>query len=135
MKPEVLGWASSLILIATLLKQLYKQWTEETSRGVSKWLYIGQMGANAGFLAYSWLLGNAVFAVTNGILLLSSVLGLGITLRHRRRAARQDRQPGSAEPGARAGGEPLRGQSIRHSLSSKSLSQAMSSRTSFSKDS
>ena len=46
---EVIGWASSLILVLTIAKQVYKQWQDETSEGVSKWLFIGQLAASLGF--------------------------------------------------------------------------------------
>lgn len=32
---EVIGWASSLILILTIGKQVYKQWQDGSSEGVS----------------------------------------------------------------------------------------------------
>jgi MtN3 and saliva related transmembrane protein len=82
---EIIGWASSLILVLTIAKQVYKQWHEESSEGVSKWLFIGQMAASLGFTVYSWLVGNMVFVVTNSLMLLNALLGFGIVLRHRRR--------------------------------------------------
>ena len=82
---EILGWASSLILLATLVKQVHKQWRDGTSVGVSKWLFIGQMSASLGFTIYSWLVNNWVFVVTNSVMLLSGLVGLGIVLHHRKR--------------------------------------------------
>ena len=46
---EMIGWASSLILLATLIKQVYKQWSDGTSEGISKWLFVGQLAASVGF--------------------------------------------------------------------------------------
>lgn len=86
---EIIGWASSLILVLTIAKQVYKQWHEESSEGVSKWLFIGQMAASLGFTVYSWLVGNMVFVVTNSLMLLNALLGFGIVLRHRRRKQQQ----------------------------------------------
>jgi uncharacterized protein with PQ loop repeat len=86
---EIIGWASSLILVLTIAKQVYKQWHEESSEGVSKWLFIGQMAASLGFTVYSWLVGNMVFVVTNSLMLLNALLGFGIVLRHRRRKRQQ----------------------------------------------
>ena len=83
---EPLGWLSSVILIATVGRQIYKQVRDGTSRGVSKWLYIGQFSAEIGFIAYSLLLKNWVFVVTNTALLLENIVGLGVVLYHRRRA-------------------------------------------------
>ena len=76
MKPiDWIGWFSSAILLATLLRQIYTQWRERTVRGVSRWLFIGQLAASTGFLIYSFLLGNWVFVVTNAALLATAVLG------------------------------------------------------------
>lgn len=88
---DAIGWLSSLILLMTLSAQVYKQWKEETSKGVSKWLYIGQITADVGFLIYSWLLGSWVFVVTNILLIVSCFTGLAIVYRHRRRAQRASR--------------------------------------------
>ena len=88
---EVIGWASSLILLLTIGKQVYKQWQEGSSEGVSKWLFIGQMAASAGFTIYSWLVRNWVFVVTNSLMLVNALVGYGIMLRHRKREHRQGR--------------------------------------------
>lgn len=85
---EMIGWSSSVILVLTIGKQIYKQWQEESSKGVSKWLFIGQIAASVGFTTYSWLVGNWVFVVTNSLLLVSALIGLGIVLHHRQRAFR-----------------------------------------------
>ena len=81
---EVIGWASSLILLATLIKQVYKQWKDATSEGISKWLFIGQLAASIGFTVYSYLVGNWVFAVTNGLLTINNIIGIGLYLHFRR---------------------------------------------------
>ena len=83
---EAVGWVSSLILVLTIAKQVYKQWQEGSSEGVSKWLFVGQMAASLGFTIYSWLVSNWVFVVTNAVMLVNGLLGLLIVLRHRRRA-------------------------------------------------
>jgi MtN3 and saliva related transmembrane protein len=82
---EAIGWASSFILVLTIARQVYKQWHEGSSEGVSKWLFVGQMAASLGFTVYSWLVNNWVFVVTNSLMLLNGLLGLLIVLRHRRR--------------------------------------------------
>jgi MtN3 and saliva related transmembrane protein len=84
---EMIGWASSMILVLTIGKQIYKQWREESSEGVSKWLFIGQVAASIGFTIYSWLVKNWVFVVTNSLMLLNAFVGMGILLRHRRRSS------------------------------------------------
>ncbi|HEX8706771.1 MAG TPA: SemiSWEET family transporter [Pyrinomonadaceae bacterium] len=85
---ELVGWVSSLILVLTIAKQVYKQWQEGSSEGVSKWLFIGQLAASLGFTIYSWLVGNWVFVVTNSLMLVNGLLGLGIVLHHRKRERR-----------------------------------------------
>ncbi len=82
---EIIGWVSSFILVLTIAKQVYKQWQEQTSEGVSKWLFIGQISASLGFTIYSWLVRNWVFVVTNAVMLLNGLAGLFITIIHRRR--------------------------------------------------
>jgi MtN3 and saliva related transmembrane protein len=83
---EAVGWVSSLILVLTIAKQVYKQWQEGSSEGVSKWLFVGQMAASLGFTIYSWLVSNWVFVVTNAVMLVNGLVGLLIVLHHRRRA-------------------------------------------------
>lgn len=85
---EAIGWASSFILVLTIGKQVWKQWQEGSSEGVSKWLFLGQIAASVGFTVYSWLVKNWVFVVTNALMLLNGLAGYAITLRHRRREAR-----------------------------------------------
>ena len=85
---EAVGWVSSLILVLTIAKQVYKQWQEGSSEGVSKWLFVGQMAASLGFTVYSWLVSNWVFVVTNAVMLVNGLLGLLIVLHHRRRERR-----------------------------------------------
>ncbi|CAN5144149.1 hypothetical protein BH18ACI2_BH18ACI2_03990 [soil metagenome] len=43
--PEAIGWASSVILVLTISKQIYKQWKEGSSENISKWLFVGQLAA------------------------------------------------------------------------------------------
>ena len=93
---EIIGWGSSFILLLTIGKQIYKQWSEKTSRGVYKWLYIGEILANAGFIVYSGMLHNYVFLVTNALLLVSSLVGLGIVLHHRRIESQSGQQDASS---------------------------------------
>jgi uncharacterized protein with PQ loop repeat len=82
---EVLGWLSSAILVATLFAQVRKQWRDHTSKGVSRWLFIGQLAASTGFLVYSVLIENWVFTVTNSLTAVAAVLGLWILHVHRKR--------------------------------------------------
>lgn len=82
---EIIGWASSVILLMTLIKQVYKQWKERTGEGVSKWLFIGQLFASVGFTVYSYLVGNWVFTVTNAILTVNNIIGLWLSFYFRKR--------------------------------------------------
>lgn len=82
---EIIGWASSVILVATIAKQIHKQWHDRTAAGVSVWLFVGQLAASVGFTIYSLLVRNWVFAVTNGVMVLSGLLGYAITVRQKRR--------------------------------------------------
>lgn len=82
---ELIGWVSSFILVLTIGKQVWKQWQEGSSKGVSKWLFVGQIAASVGFTVYSWLVKNWVFVATNALMLVNGLVGYAITLRHRRR--------------------------------------------------
>ena len=82
---QVIGFISSFILLLTIGKQVYKQWKEGTSEGVSKWLFIGQTAASVGFLTYSLMIKDWVFIVTNSVMVLNSLAGLAILFHHRRR--------------------------------------------------
>ncbi len=72
---EWLGWSASTVLFATLARQVYVQWREKSTEGVSSWLFVGQMTASVGFAVYSWLIGNWVFVATNLVLILTAVIG------------------------------------------------------------
>jgi len=52
---DAIGWASSVVLVLTIGKQVWKQWQAGSSEGVSRWLFLGQIAASVGFTAYSWL--------------------------------------------------------------------------------
>jgi MtN3 and saliva related transmembrane protein len=82
---DVLGWVSSAILLTTLLSQIYKQWKLGTSKGVSKWLFIGQLATSVGFTIYSIAKGDTVFIVTNSLLTVSAVIGIYIYFHFRNR--------------------------------------------------
>lgn len=79
---EIIGWASSGILLVTLIVQIHKQWKLESHKGVSQWLFIGQLAASTGFTAYSIGTGNIVFTVTNSFLVLSTLVGIYIYYSH-----------------------------------------------------
>ena len=75
MNADALGWGASAILIATLARQIHTQSRDENAKGVSSWLFIGQIASSIGFIAYSWLLDNWVFILTNTAILLTAVVG------------------------------------------------------------
>ncbi len=81
---DVLGWVSSLILLATIIQQIHKQWQERSGKGVSRWLFVGQTVASLGFTAYSALVNNWVFTVTNAALLVSAIVGWVMTAHFKR---------------------------------------------------
>jgi len=85
---DAIGWISSVVLVTTISKQVWKQWAEGASEGISKWLFIGQMAASIGFTIYSALVKNWVFVASNAFMLANGVLGYLILIRNRRRKAR-----------------------------------------------
>ena len=78
-----IGWIASAVLLATISWQVFKQWHERTSKGVSVWLFLGQMAANALFVVYAAFTGDVVFIVANALLLVTSAVGLTIKWRQR----------------------------------------------------
>src|SRR5436305_7995364 len=85
---QAIGWASSLILVLTIGKQVVKQWRERTTEGVSRWLFIGQCAASTGFVIYSVLRRDWVFVSTNALMLASGLAGYVVLRWNRRRARR-----------------------------------------------
>jgi len=75
MNPDIIGWTASIILLATLIRQIVKQARGGNDAGVSKWLFIGQSAASVGFIVYSVLLDNRVFIVTNTCILATAIAG------------------------------------------------------------
>lgn len=101
MRSEAIGWFSSFVLVLTIGNQVYKQWKSGTSKGVSKWLFVGQITASTGFTIYSVMVDNWVFVVTNALLLVSALLGMAIVMKHRRaerRCAQRAEVPAGASP-------------------------------------
>jgi MtN3 and saliva related transmembrane protein len=82
---EWLGWSSSVILLATLIRQVYTQWKSRDIAGVSRWLFIGQVTASVGYTIYSVMLHNWVFASSNIAILATAIAGETIYLRKKRR--------------------------------------------------
>ncbi len=80
---EAIGWFSSVVLLATLVKQVYKQWKSRTSEGISSWLFVGQLFASIGFTVYSYLTGSWVFMFTNAMLTVNNVIGIVLYFRYR----------------------------------------------------
>jgi uncharacterized protein with PQ loop repeat len=89
MYSDLVGWLAAAILLATLANQVYRQWRDRSVRGVSPWLFVGQVAASIGFVAYSWMKSDWVFLVTNGLILLTAIAGEAIFMRNRRGAGRK----------------------------------------------
>ena len=82
---EAVGWGSSAVLVATIARQVVKQWRAGTSEGVSVWLFAGQLAASAGFTLYSVLVRDWVFVVTNSLMIVNALAGYAITMVQKRR--------------------------------------------------
>jgi uncharacterized protein with PQ loop repeat len=81
---DLLGWAATVVLIATLVRQIYTQHKAGSTEGVSTWLFIGQITASLLFILYSAVLGSTVFVVTNSLILLTAVVGQVLAMRRRK---------------------------------------------------
>jgi uncharacterized protein with PQ loop repeat len=79
-----IGWASSVILLITLIRQVWTQWRSHTDAGVSGWLFAGQVTASLGFTVYSLLLGNWIYTVSNIAILCTALVGQCIYLHNKK---------------------------------------------------
>jgi MtN3 and saliva related transmembrane protein len=84
---DIIGWAAAAILLATLSRQVYTQWRERSSRGVSSWLFIGQLVSSTGFIVYSALLHSWVFVATNVLILIVAAVGQWVNTGKPKRSA------------------------------------------------
>jgi MtN3 and saliva related transmembrane protein len=84
MKPDLVGWIATAILVATVGRQTWMQWQSGKTAGVSKWLFVGQIAASTGFVIYSVMLDNWVFVVSNSFLLVIAIVGEALYLHNRR---------------------------------------------------
>lgn len=91
---DLIGWAATAILVATLLRQIHKQWRAPDVQAVSAWLFAGQISASLLFIVYSLALRNYVFVATNTLVLLTAVTGQVLQTLKRRRL-RAHREPAS----------------------------------------
>jgi len=82
---SLVGWLASIILIVTLLRQVWAQARTHSDVGVSRWLFAGQMSASVLFLVYSLMLHNWVFVVSNAMILLTAIMGQLVFYRNKRR--------------------------------------------------
>ena len=80
---QLLGWISSAVLLLTLSRQVYSEWRSHSSKGVSRWLFVGQISASVGFTVYSLMLHNWVFVVSNAGILAVAIVAQIIFLRQR----------------------------------------------------
>lgn len=108
---QIIGFSASSVLLATLIHQVWKQWSSGKSEGVSPWLFVGQAVANIGMLAYSILLGDTVFIVTNSATLATSCLGFAVQMRHAARAS-ASRGPAASAVSSKSNGLPQRGELV-----------------------
>jgi len=86
---ELVGWFSALALLLTVFSQVFAQWRSGSTKGVSHWMFIGQLVTSAGFVIYSADLGNWVFVVSNALTLCAALVGQYVYLRNCR-GSKQD---------------------------------------------
>lgn len=86
---ELIGWFAATVLLVTIGRQVYTQWRDRSSSGLSRWLFIGQLTASLAFIAYSWVLHNWVFVVSNVLMLVTAALGQWVYPANRRHPHRR----------------------------------------------
>ena len=94
MNDAVVGWSASIVVVATTVGQIIKQWKAHTSKGVSPLLFVGNLLASLLFLNYAIMIKNVVYEVTNSVMVLASIFGLGLLIHQRR----LDKPTGHATP-------------------------------------
>jgi uncharacterized protein with PQ loop repeat len=94
--PTIFGLLATAILVVTLCAQTIKQWRERATRGVARWFFLGQVSASVFFIIYSLLIHSTLFAITNGLILLSALAGYVVLRLNRRRACTATGQSGSS---------------------------------------
>src|ERR1700709_1416641 len=85
---NIVGWFSTVVLLATLIRQVLVQWNDKNSKGVSAWLFVGQITSSIGFITYSVLVDNQIFVVTNSLIATVAIVGELVYLRNKQRTAR-----------------------------------------------
>lgn len=83
MGADIVGWVASALLLATLIRQVWTQARDKEAKGVSKWLFVGQIAASILFVIYSLLVGNWVFVVSNICILITAIVGQVLTAKNR----------------------------------------------------
>jgi uncharacterized protein with PQ loop repeat len=82
---DYVGWAAVAVLFATMSGQAWKEWRDRVKHGVSRWFFAGQVTASLLFIAYSAMVGNAIFVVGNVMVLLAAFAGGSILAYNRKR--------------------------------------------------
>jgi uncharacterized protein with PQ loop repeat len=82
---DYVGWAAVAVLFATMSGQAWKEWRDRVKHGVSRWFFAGQVTASLLFIAYSAMVGNAIFVVGNVMVLLAAIAGGAILAYNRKR--------------------------------------------------
>jgi MtN3 and saliva related transmembrane protein len=75
---------STVVLLATICRQVYSQWKSKATAGVSRWLFVGQISASVGFICYSYQLHNWIFMFSNSAMLITAILGEIIYISNRK---------------------------------------------------
>ena len=96
---DLIGWISTAILLATVGRQAWSQWKQGSTAGLSRWLFVGQLAASAGFVLYSYLLDNYVFVVSNVFLLIIAAIGQSLYIRNSRRERSRSAASASGDAG------------------------------------
>jgi uncharacterized protein with PQ loop repeat len=81
---QAIGWTASAVLVVMIVAQIVRQWRQGSSKGVSRWLFVCQLVASTLFVVYSALVRDVVFIVTNALMAIAAVAGLGLLVWHRR---------------------------------------------------
>jgi hypothetical protein len=83
---DLVGWASTAVPFATIGHQVYSQWKSKATAGVSRWLFVGQIGASILYrIHYLQLATPKPGFFSNAALIVTAIVGELIYISNRRR--------------------------------------------------
>lgn len=78
---DYLGYLAGLLLVISLIPQVYRSWQTKSTKDISWWRYILYVGGLGLWVTYAFLIGNMPLRVMHGLELLLALSVLGLKIR------------------------------------------------------